>query len=58
MPYNGVKADIWSLGIILYIMNAGMRPFSGNTFHMLYHNITRINYRTPDHFSNGFNILK
>eukprot|EP00704_Kipferlia_bialata_P015432 g15432.t1 len=38
-PYDGRKADVWSLGIVLFFMLTGKRPFEGRTFESLFHKI-------------------
>jgi serine/threonine protein kinase len=47
VPYIGTKADIWSMGVILYYLATGTLPFKGNTMQGLYRNIKTINYRVP-----------
>ena len=39
------KCDIWSSGVVLYIMLTGRFPFFGNTSHKLYENIKTGKYR-------------
>ena len=39
--YNGYATDMWSLGIILFVMLAGMFPFNGATEKELYGKICR-----------------
>lgn len=39
--YSGFNSDIWSLGIILFVMLAGMFPFNGGTEKELYGKICR-----------------
>ena len=43
--YNN-KCDIWSTGIILYIMLIGFPPFSGNNYNDMYQNIQKAKLNT------------
>ena len=38
-PYNGIKTDIWSSGIVLYCMLVGALPFDDEDIHLLYQQI-------------------
>jgi 5'-AMP-activated protein kinase catalytic alpha subunit len=53
VPYNGVQAEIWSMGVVLFNLTSGRFPFTGVTISTLYRNIQEINYRIPEHFSPG-----
>ncbi|KAF2296414.1 hypothetical protein P3X46_014468 [Hevea brasiliensis] len=48
--YNGAKADIWSSGVILYVLLAGFLPFHDANLIFLYRKITKAEYKCPDWF--------
>ena len=52
-PYNK-KADLWSLGVILYELFVGQPPFYTNNFNTLMHKITKEDIRYPESMSSVF----
>ena len=49
--YDGPKADIWSCGVILYVLVAGFLPFDEATTVELFRKIQRVDYVIPSWFS-------
>jgi len=45
--YDGAKADLWSCGVILFVMNAGFLPFNDSNLMMMYKKICDGEYRFP-----------
>ncbi|WOK95494.1 serine-threonine kinase STK5 [Canna indica] len=49
--YDGAKADIWSCGVVLYVLLAGFLPFHDSNLMEMYRKIGRSEFRFPSWFS-------
>lgn len=49
--YNGFMADVWSCGVILFVMLAGYLPFDDQNTNALFNKIERGDYRMSRHFT-------
>ncbi|EKE38038.1 serine/threonine protein kinase, putative [Entamoeba nuttalli P19] len=45
--YDGCIADIWSLGVVFYVMIFGLMPFPGETDEEFVENVTKLTYQIP-----------
>jgi serine/threonine protein kinase len=51
--YHGASADIWSCGVILFVLMAGYLPFDETNLQTLYKKIYRAEFSCPAWFSNS-----
>ncbi|KAE9604566.1 putative protein kinase CAMK-CAMKL-CHK1 family [Lupinus albus] len=51
--YDGAKADLWSCGVILFVLTAGYLPFEENNVMALYKKIFKAEFSCPPWFSSG-----
>ncbi|XP_020578483.1 CBL-interacting protein kinase 6-like [Phalaenopsis equestris] len=49
--YDGAKADLWSCGVILFVLLAGFLPFQDDNIVAMYKKIHRGDFRCPPWFS-------
>jgi len=48
--YDGAKADIWSCGVVLYVLLAGYLPFHDSNLMEMYRKIGKSDYKCPNWF--------
>ena len=48
--YDGAKADIWSCGVVLYVLLAGYLPFHDSNLMEMYRKIGKAEYKCPNWF--------
>ncbi|XP_057509858.1 CBL-interacting protein kinase 18-like [Actinidia eriantha] len=48
--YDGVKADIWSCGVILFVLLAGHLPFHDSNLMEMYRKISKADFKCPNWF--------
>ncbi|KAG9439384.1 hypothetical protein H6P81_019549 [Aristolochia fimbriata] len=51
--YDGAKADLWSCGVILFVLMAGYLPFEEANLASLYKKIFKADFTFPSWFSSG-----
>jgi 5'-AMP-activated protein kinase catalytic alpha subunit len=49
--YSGAKADVWSSGVILFVLVANYLPFHDKNLIEMYKKISKAEYRCPRYFS-------
>ncbi|KAJ0266217.1 CBL-interacting serine/threonine-protein kinase 2 [Hirschfeldia incana] len=49
--YDGVKADIWSCGVVLFVLLAGYLPFHDSNLMEMYRKIGKADFKCPSWFA-------
>ncbi|CAO2045930.1 unnamed protein product, partial [Urochloa humidicola] len=49
--YDGAKSDIWSCGVVLFVLMAGYLPFQGPNLMEMYRKVDNGDFRCPSWFS-------
>ncbi|XP_043689018.1 CBL-interacting protein kinase 5-like [Telopea speciosissima] len=49
--YDGAKADIWSCGVVLFVLLAGYLPFQDSNLMEMYRKISKGEFKCPNWFS-------
>lgn len=55
--YNGLKTDLWSLGIILFAMTCGYLPFENKDTGTMYRKVVKGEFETPKYLSDSIKTL-
>ena len=50
-PYDGLAIDIWSLGVVLYVLVTGKYPYVETTYDSMHRLITNTKFPIPYHLS-------
>ncbi|KAJ7075340.1 CAMK/CAMKL/AMPK protein kinase [Mycena belliarum] len=59
LKYSGPEIDVWSSGIILYVLLCGKLPFEDEVIGSLFEKIAHVRYDMPGHLSpNAQNLIK